>query len=408
MLDNQKEVQRYEVFKRNFHFEDFGNYVLVGIRRAGKSFLIYQRIQQLLAEGTEWDNMLYINFEDERLDGLQVSDLNLIIEAHLEMYGKRPILFLDEIQNIEGWEKFARRLADEKYKVYITGSNAKMLSSEIATTLGGRFLIQNVYPFSFREYLKANSITVEPVWYFKNRTEIVRAFSAYFYFGGLPELELIEEIEKRQWLSSLFNKIFFGDLITRYSIRNDLAMKVLIRKLAESVKQPSSFNRLSNIVSSTGVKVTTDTVIDYLEFLQATWLIFSIENYASKLVEKVSNQKYYFIDNGLLNLFLIDPVTSLLENLVAVSLKKKYEDELYFYHQNIEVDFYIPTKKLAVQVSYSLKEEATRKREITALLKIAKIMDVDKLLIITYDEEEIIMEDGKEIAVVPIWKWLLE
>ena len=408
MLDNQKEVQRYEVFKRDFHFEDFGNYVLIGIRRAGKSFLIYQRIQQLLTEGVGWDSMLYINFEDERLDGLQVSELNLIIEAHLEMYGKRPILFLDEIQNIEGWEKFARRLADEKYKVYITGSNAKMLSSEIATTLGGRFLIQNVYPFSFREYLKANSITVEPVWYFKNRTEIVRAFSAYFYFGGLPELELIEEIEKRQWLSSLFNKIFFGDLITRYSIRNDLAMKVLIRKLAESVKQPSSFNRLSNIVSSTGVKVTTDTVIDYLEFLQATWLIFSIENYASKLVEKVSNQKYYFIDNGLLNLFLIDPVTSLLENLVAVSLKKKYEDELYFYHQNIEVDFYIPTKKLAVQVSYSLKEEATRKREITALLKIAKIMDVDKLLIITYDEEEIIMEDGKEIAVVPIWKWLLE
>ena len=110
---------------------------------------------------------------------------------------------------------------------------------------------------------------------------------------------MIEEIEKRQWLSNLFNKIFFGDLITRYSIRNDLAMKVLIRKLAESVKQPSSFNRLSKIVSSTGVKVTTDTVIDYLEFLQATWLIFSIENYASKLVEKVSNQKYYFIDNGL-------------------------------------------------------------------------------------------------------------
>ena len=185
-------------------------------------------------------------------------------------------------------------------------------------------------------------------------------------------------------------------------------MKVLIRKLAESVKQPSSFNRLSNIVSSTGVKVTTDTVIDYLEFLQATWLIFSIENYASKLVEKVSNQKYYFIDNGLLNLFLIAPETSLLENLVAISLKKKYEEELYFYHQNIEVDFYIPTKKLAGQVSYSLKEEATRKREITALLKIAKVMDVDKLLIITHDEEEMIVEDGKEIAVVPIWKWLLE
>ena len=185
-------------------------------------------------------------------------------------------------------------------------------------------------------------------------------------------------------------------------------MKVLIRKLAESVKQPSSFNRLSNIVSSTGVKVTTDTIIDYLEFLQATWLIFPIENYASKLVEKVSDQKYYFIDNGLLNLFLIDPETSLLENLVAICLKKKYEDELYFYHQNIEVDFYIPTQKLAVQVSYSLKDETTRKREVTALLKIAKVMDVDNLLIITRDEEETIVKNEKEITVIPIWKWLLE
>lgn len=283
-----------------------------------------------------------------------------------------------------------------------------MLSSEIATTLGGRFIVQNVYPFSFREYLKANDITVDSAWYFKNRTEIVRSFSGYFNYGGLPELELIEGEEKRQWLSNLFNKIFFGDVITRYSVRNDLAMKVLIRKLAESVKQPSSFNRLSNIVSSTGAKTTTDTIIDYLEFLQATWLIFSIENYSSKLAEKVSNRKYYFIDNGLLNLFLIDPATSLLENLVAITLKKKYEEELYFYHQNIEVDFYIPMRKLAVQVSYSLKEEGTRKREVTALLKIASVMEVDKLLIITYDEEEVITEDGREIRVIPIWKWLLE
>lgn len=118
--------------------------------------MIYQRIQQLLTEGVGWDSMLYINFEDERLDGLQVSELNLIIEAHLEMYGKRPILFLDEIQNIEGWEKFARRLADEKYKVYITGSNAKMLSSDIQTTLGGRYITINVYPYSFPEFLEVH------------------------------------------------------------------------------------------------------------------------------------------------------------------------------------------------------------------------------------------------------------
>lgn len=408
IIEYQQLIASVALVERDIHLSAQLNYVFVGLRRAGKSYLMYQQIQHLLKEGHRIEEMLYFNFEDDRLVNLTVEDLDLIKVCYEELYAYRPIFFLDEVQIVEYWEKFARRLADQKYRVYVTGSNAKMLSSEIATTLGGRFIVQNVYPFSFQEHLKANDIKVEPTWYFKNRTEIVRSFSEYFYYGGLPELDLIEGIEKRQWLSNLFNKIFFGDLITRYSIRNDLAMKVLIRKLAESVKQPSSFNRLSNIVSSTGAKTTTDTIIDYLEFTQATWLIFSIENYASKLAEKVSNRKYYFIDNGLLNLFLIDPVTSLLENLVAVTLKKKYEEDLYFYQQNIEVDFYVPMEKLAVQVSYSLKDEATRKREVNALLKMASAMDVDKLLIITYDEEEMMMEEGKEIIVVPIWKWLLE
>lgn len=408
IVEYQQFVKGITLIERDIHLSAQLNYVFVGLRRAGKSYLMYQQIQNLLKEGHKVEEILYFNFEDDRLVNLTVEDLDLIKVCYEELYAYRPIFFLDEIQIVQHWERFARRLADQKYRVYVTGSNAKMLSSEIATTLGGRFIVQNVYPFSFQEYLKANNIMVGPTWYFKNRAEIVRSFSEYFYYGGLPELELVEGAEKRQWLSNLFNKIFFGDLITRYSIRNDLAMKVLIRKLAESVKQPSSFSRLSNIVSSAGAKTTTDTIIDYLEFLQATWLIFSLENYASKLAEKVSNRKYYFIDNGLLNLFLIDPVTSLLENLVAITLRKKYEDELYFYHQNIEVDFYIPAEKLAVQVSYSLKEETTRKREITALLKMAAVMEVEKLLVITNDEEEVITENGKEINVIPIWKWLLE
>ena len=408
IVEYQQFVKGITLIERDIHLSAQLNYVFVGLRRAGKSYLMYQQIQNLLKEGHKVEEILYFNFEDDRLVNLTVEDLDLIKVCYEELYAYRPIFFLDEIQIVQHWERFARRLADQKYRVYVTGSNAKMLSSEIATTLGGRFIVQNVYPFSFRECLKANNIMVEPTWYFKNRAEIVRSFSEYFYYGGLPELELVEGAEKRQWLSNLFNKIFFGDLITRYSIRNDLAMKVLIRKLAESVKQPSSFSRLSNIVSSAGAKTTTDTIIDYLEFLQATWLIFSLENYASKLAEKVSNRKYYFIDNGLLNLFLIDPVTSLLENLVAITLRKKYEDELYFYHQNIEVDFYIPAEKLAVQVSYSLKEETTRKREITALLKMAAVMEVEKLLVITNDEEEVITENGKEINVIPIWKWMLE
>lgn len=408
IIEYQLFTSKIELIERDIHLSPQLNYVLVGLRRAGKSFLMYQRIQQLLKEGHKEEEILYFNFEDDRLVNLTVEDLDLIKVCYEELYPHRPIFFLDEIQVVEHWEKFARRLADQKYRVYITGSNAKMLSGEIATTLGGRFIIQDVYPYSFAEYLKANQMTLSPMWYFKNRTEIIRSFPEYFYYGGLPELELVEGMEKRQWLSNLFNKIFFGDLITRYSIRNDLAMKVLIRKLAESVKQPSSFNRLTNIVSSTGAKVSTDTIIDYLEFLQATWLIFSIENYASKLAEKVSNRKYYFVDNGLLNLFLIDPVTSLLENLVAISLKKKYGEELYFYQQNIEVDFYIPGASLAVQVSYSLKEEETRRRETAALLKIAAAMKTNTLLLITYDEEETIMEGGQEITVIPIWKWLLD
>ena len=140
IADNQLEVPKYKVISRDFTFEEFGNYVFVGIRRAGKSYLLYQRMQQLLAQGVQWDEMLYINFEDERLTGMKAEVLNLLLEVHLEMYGKRPILFLDEVQNVPGWEKFARRMADTKHRVYITGSNAKMLSQDIQTTLGGRYI----------------------------------------------------------------------------------------------------------------------------------------------------------------------------------------------------------------------------------------------------------------------------
>ena len=210
------------------------------------------------------------------------------------------------------------------------------------------------------------------------------------------------------YTKSVFNKIFFGDLVARYSILNDMALKVLIRKLAESVKQPSSFTRLANLVSSTGKKITTDTIIDYLNYLEDTWILFPLENYVSKLADKVSNKKFYFMDNGILSLFLMDPETSLLENLVAVTLKKRYGDGLYFYHRNIEVDFYLDEAHKAIQVSYSLKDPETRKREVNALLKLAENVAVDDLCIITRDEEEMIVEGEKTIRVVPVWRWLLD
>jgi len=410
IADNQIEIPDFKVIKRDFPFEDFGNYVFVGIRRSGKSFLLYQRIQQLLSQGVKWDEMLYINFEDERLVGMTAADLNLILEVHWEMYGKKPILFLDEIQIIIGWEKFARRLADNKHRVYITGSNAKMLSNDIQTTLGGRYIAVDVYPYDFKEFLSANDIEFnqKSLLSTKGRAEILRQFNSYFYFGGFPEGVILPS--KRDYLTSVYQKIFLGDIATRHSIDNTFALKVLFKKMAESVRQPISFTRLANIVSSTGAKIGTNTVINYVDYAKDAWLITPIQNIASKIVDKETNPKYYFVDNGILNLFLLDGNTALLENLVAVTLLRKYgrSDAVFFYNKGVEVDFYLPEEQLAIQVCYSLSDAETYKREISALLQMAKHIEVKKMLVITRDEERVIVENGVNIEVVPVWKWIFD
>lgn len=411
LADNQKEVAGYEVNPRNFTFEEFGNYVFVGIRRAGKSFLLYQRMQQLLSEGATWADMLYLNFEDERLVGMEAKDLNLLLEVHLEMYGKQPILFLDEIQNIQGWEKFARRMADTKHRVYITGSNAKMLSSDIQTTLGGRYINVNVYPYDFKEFLSANNVllTETSLYATHSRAEILRLFNSYFEFGGFPEGATLTV--KRDYLTSVYQKIYLGDIATRHAVENTFALRLLFKKLAESIKQPISFTRLTNIIKSTGVSIGTNTVINYMEYAKNAWLITPIQNIASKMVEKETTPKYYFTDNGILNLFLLDANTSLLENLVAVTLLRRYgrEDAVFFYNKGIEVDFYVPEITTAFQVCYNLDNaDGTFDREITALIKIRKAIECNKLIVITRDEERVVKVDDVEIEVIPVWKWLLD
>jgi predicted AAA+ superfamily ATPase len=406
IAEYQREASNVQMIDRSYEIEDGLNYVFVGLRRAGKSYLMFRHIQKLLKKGHVMDEILYFNFEDDRLAALETADLDLIKICYEEMYDHKPFFFLDEIQIVPNWEKFARRLADQNYRVYITGSNAKMLSSEIATTLGGRYMIQNVYPFSFKEFLTSAGInTNDKNFVFRFRTEINKAFEVYFRFGGLPEAVKVEN--KREWLSNLYQKVFFGDLISRYQIRNDFALRVLIRKLAESVKQPSSFSRLANVVSASGKKITTDTVIDYLGYLKESWLIFPIENFAAKLADKEANKKHYFIDNGMLNLFLLDPLTSLLENLVAIQLRRFYGEAFYFYNSGVEVDFYVPEIQLAVQTCYRLNDVETRNREINALVQFANRTEIKKMLIITKDEESVILENGVTIEVVPVWKWLL-
>lgn len=399
-------VSGINLTKRDIVFLPNQNYVLVGLRHAGKSYLMYQRIQDLIAQGHAVEEILYFNFEDDRIDSLALSDLELIKTCYEEMYDYRPLLFLDEIQNVNGWEKFARRLADQKYQVYITGSNAKMLSNEIATTLGGRYLIQDVYPYSLKEYLSVHGIDIDQKnALIRHRKTIIKYADEYFRKGGLPETAMMINI--RPWMSSLFNKIFFGDIVARYGVRNDYALRGLVRKLAESVKQPISYSRMASVVSSAGKKLSTDASIDYIQYMIDSWLILPFENIYGKLQDKEMNRKYYYSDNGILSLFLVDPSTSLLENIVAIDLRRRYGLETYFFNTpKTEVDFYVPEEKLAVQVSYSMDNPDTRKREIAGLTAIANFLEVEKLIVVTKDEEGIVEADNIRIEIVPFWKWL--
>ena len=190
LLDNRREIESYNIVHRDIVTEGFNCYVFVGVRRAGKSFVLYEKMQQLLREGHGWDEMLYLSFEDERLIGFTYEDFNAILECHIEMTGNdNPMLFLDEIHNIDGWEKFARRMADSKRTVWITGSNAKMLSKEIMTTLGGRYIPVEVYPFSFKEYLRSRDIPYDEQTLLSTtgKSLFLREYAEYLNWGGLPE-----------------------------------------------------------------------------------------------------------------------------------------------------------------------------------------------------------------------------
>lgn len=407
--DQREMVENAIIIERQIDFEPNGNYVFVGIRHAGKSYLLYQRIHQLLRAGHSWEEILFVNFDDERLVEFNTDDFNVLLETHYSQSAKKPFIFLDEVQRIPHWELFARRLVNEKYTVYITGSNAKMLSEEIATTLGGRFLIQHVYPYSFSEYLAAQQIKISSDWLqsTRKRSEIRRAFEPYFFFGGLPEI--LDYKEKRALLSSLYQKIYLGDICARYNIADTRALSILIKKMAESVKQPVSYRRLHHIVESTGSKISLPKVIDYVEHTEESWLTFSIQNEIARLSDKESTKKFYFIDNGLLNLFLFRDETSLLENMVAVELVRRYgKDNVSYYNAGGEIDFVVSEAKIAIQVAYDLQDPDTLARELPPLQKIKNSHPDWECLIITMDSAKEYTESDKVITAVPIWQWLLE
>ncbi len=414
LLDNRREIERYNIVHRDIVAEGFNCYVFVGVRRAGKSYVLYEKMQQLLREGHGWEEMLYLSFEDERLEGFASEDFNAILECHIEMTGNdNPMLFFDEIHNIDGWEKFARRMADSKKIVWITGSNAKMLSKEIMTTLGGRYIPIEVYPFSFREYLRSRGIPYDEPTLMSTtgKSLFMREYAEYINWGGLPESVNLNV--KRSYLSSVYQKIYLGDICARNNISNPNLLRLMIKKMAESVKQPLSYSRVTKILSSVGGKITIPTTSSYIEYCEDAWLLLRLHNINAAFAERETNSKYYFIDNGLLSLLLTDPTTTLLENIVAVSLFRKYGnsndgERVFFYKQNVEVDFYIPDDELAIQVSYSIEEsDMTEKREVEALKKLPKALSCKRRLIITYDEEKTIEDEYGVIEVIPCWKWLI-
>lgn len=356
--------------------------------------------------------IVYVNFEDERLLEMTADDLNTILEIGLEISGTdvKPYLFLDEIQNINGWEKFVRRIADMKYRINITGSNSKMLSSEIASTLGGRFVIMNVYPYSFSEYLSANHMEKNylDVISTKDRADVLSKYNEYVTYGAFPEL--VEIRNKRAFLNSIYQIVYLGDIITRNKLTNDFAVRLILKKIAESVTKPLSFSRLTNILKSAGISIGKQTVINYVGYMTVSYLLFTLQNYAAKLVEKETSPKYYFMDTGLLGLVLLDYKSAQLENLVAIELIRRYGTEnVYFFENNVEIDFYVPSEKLAIQVSMQVLDNMDiRERETRAFVKLNHFIPDSKCILITNSEEATLNCEGINIDVVPIWKWLLD
>lgn len=412
IIVDQKDIYlNNPMIPRDYPLEEDINYCFVGIRRTGKSYMMYQQIKRIEAKGIPLSQIVYLNFEDERLLEFTAEDLNTILEIGLELSGtgNKPYLFLDEIQNIYGWEKFVRRMADMKYHISITGSNSRMLSSEIASTLGGRFVIMHIYPYSFAEYLtaKGKTINYSDILSTKDKSGIMAAYDEYVTYGAFPELVDIQN--KRPFLSSIYQTVYLGDIITRNKISNDFAIKLILKKIAESITKPLSFNRLYNILKSAGTSLGKQTIINYVGYMTDSYLLFTIQNYAAKLVEKETSPKYYFMDTGLLGLMLLDGKSGQLENLVAIELIRRYGTEnVFFFEKNVEIDFYVPSEKLAIQVSLKiLYNMDTKERETRPFVKLHDFIPDSKCIIITNSEETVLDCEGIQIDVIPIWKWLL-
>ncbi len=411
IFDQREVIRNANIVPRRYAFDPQANYVITGLRRAGKSTLLYKIARDLVHSGVDWSRIIYINFEDERLAEFRIGDFNDILAVQSELSPQPGYFFFDEIQNIDGWEKFARRLADAGERVWITGSNAKMLSSQIVTTLGGRYLIRHVTPYRFDEYLDATGIPhdAEVLYSTKGKGAIAGAFDAFYQRGGFPES--LCYASAREYVESVYQKVLLGDVAARNGVRNPEALRVLMKKVAETVCNETSATALHSMLNALGYKVSKGTLVEYLAMARESYLLFDVRNAVAKFVEREGNPKRYFSDNGLLGLFLIGREPALLENEVAVAMHDAFGDGLCYLKSpknGIDVDFYVPEQGLAVQVAYSLSE-SSKPHEIGNLVKLARVDDsMRRFLVVTKEEEGEVVEDGIRIEVKPAWKFLLQ
>jgi len=379
--------------------------VVTGIRRCGKSVFSMQLLKD--------ENFAYVNFDDEKLSVVKAEDLNDVLEVLHEIYGDFKYLFLDEMQNIEKWELFANRCRRQGYNILLTGSNAKMLSKELAARLTGRYIELELYPFSFREFLKYFGMKYsEEDFYLPEKIgEIKKRLGEYIETGGFPEVLKYGEIRAR-YLADLYNAIIGKDIITRYNIRHSKMLKDMAAYLISNHSSFMSYNKLKNIFNIKSVH----TIENYVSYIEESYLIFQLFPFSFKVKERlISPKKIYAIDTGMINAVsskTFDNKSRLIENIVFLELKRLGKEIFYYKSkQQEEVDFVLKEglkAKQLIQVCYSLEDERTKNREIRALLKASEELKCKNLLVITWDYENEEIAEGKKIICKPLWKWLLE
>jgi predicted AAA+ superfamily ATPase len=389
--------------------------VLSGPRRSGKTYLMYMGIKELLARKEDKNSILYVNFEDSRLVGAVSQDLNTLLEVFFEIYpyrNEKTWVFLDEIQVIPDWERFVRTLVDmENVNVFVTGSSSKLMSKEIATSMRGRSLTYNVYPFSFAEVLKAGKLEYDEYLSSAQMGEIIQKLEDYVRYGGFPETVRYRE-EWDRILSEIVDVTIFRDIVERYDVKNIKMLKLFLNAIFNS--KEFSIHKFYNFLKSQGHKVSKNTLYTYFGYFEDSFIVFPLKrfSYSYKNIES-SISKIYLVDNGLLSLQGIEDYGRLIENIVFIELKRRSKGDLFYYKSTSgrEIDFIIKEgKKVSelIQVCYMLDNFVTKEREVKALLQGSEELKCDNLLIITWDYEAVEIVSGKNVRYVSLCKWLLD